>query len=161
MGRPSKLTPETQARIVQAIEVGATYELAAQFGGVCYDTFNNWMRRGEAEQARRDNPRVQEGTKVWDDEQPYLQFFEAVKSAEGKAAIKWLALIDKAASDSWQAAAWKLERRYPETFGRRVVQQEVSGKDGGAIEVNDGLTDAERSARIAAIFDAARARRTG
>ena len=117
MGRPSKLTPETQARIVQAIEVGATYELAAQFGGIAYNTFNEWMKKGEAAKSGR-----------------FLDFYEAVKAAEGKAAIKWLALIDKAAAETWQAAAWKLERRYPETFGRRVVQSEISGKDGGPVE---------------------------
>lgn len=118
MGRPSKLTPETQAHIVQAIEVGATYELAAQYGGVAYNTFNEWMKKGDAAKSGR-----------------YREFYEAVKSAEGKAAIKWLALIDKAATDTWQAAAWKLERRYPNTFGRRVVQNEHTGKDGGAIVI--------------------------
>ena len=41
------------------------------------------------------------------------------------------------------------------------VQNEVTGADGGPIKVTDGLTDDERSARIAALFDAARARRTG
>ena len=31
-------------------------------------------------------------------------------------------MIEMAASEgNWQAAAWKLERRYPETFGRRTV----------------------------------------
>lgn len=114
MGRPSKLTPETQQRIVQAIEVGATYELAAQYGGVHYDTFRRWMEQGGAAKAGR-----------------FFEFYEAIKAAEGKAAIKWLALIDKAAVDTWQAAAWKLERRYPRDYGRTV--QEVSGPDGGAI----------------------------
>ena len=47
MGRPSKLTPECQARIVQAIEVGATYELAAGYGGISYETFRRWMNAGE------------------------------------------------------------------------------------------------------------------
>jgi len=110
----SKLTPEAQARIVQAIEVGATYELAAQFGGIVYNTFNEWMKRGEAANAGK-----------------FHDFYEAIKAAEAKAVIKWLALIDRAAADTWQAAAWKLERRYPEAFGRRMVQAEVSGPGGG------------------------------
>ncbi len=109
-----KLTPEVQARIVQAIEVGATYEIAAQFGGVHYDTFRRWMKAGEKAKSGR-----------------YFAFYEAIKVAESKAVVKWLVIIDKAAPVSWQAAAWKLERRYPETFGRRVVQSEVSGPNGG------------------------------
>ena len=45
-GRPSKLTAESQKRITDAIRVGATYELAAQYGGVAYNTFNEWMKAG-------------------------------------------------------------------------------------------------------------------
>jgi hypothetical protein len=40
-------------------------------------------------------------------------------------------------------------------------QQLLTGKPTERIEQTDGLTDDERSARIAALFDAARARRTG
>ncbi len=117
-GRPSKLTPETQARIAQAIEVGATYALAAQYGGVAYNTFNEWMKKGEAAKAGK-----------------YYDFYELIKNAEGKAAVKWLALIDKAAVDTWQAAAWKLERRYPRDYGRTVVSQEISGPEGGEVNI--------------------------
>lgn len=111
MARKSKLTPETQKRITDAIRVGATYELAAQYGGVAYNTFNEWMKAGEA--ADTGNKR---------------EFYDAVKSAEGEAAIKWLAVIDRAAAEQWQAAAWKLERRYPRDYGRQV--HEITGKDG-------------------------------
>ena len=105
MGRPTKLNPDTQAKIVQAITVGTTYELAAQYAGVHYDTFNNWMNKGSE-------------AKTGD----FFEFFNAVKEAEGRAAVGWLAKIEKAASDgSWQAAAWKLERRYPHEYGRTVV----------------------------------------
>jgi len=111
MGRPSKLTPKTQERIIGAIRVGATYALAAQYGGVAYNTFNEWMKKGEA--ANRG---------------AYREFYDAIKSAEGDAAVKWLALIDKAAAETWQAAAWKLERRYPSDYGRTVQSVEHSGE---------------------------------
>lgn len=110
MARKSKFTPDTQARIVQAIELGATYELAASYGGIHYDTFRTWMNEKPA-------------------------FSEAVKAAEGKAVVKWLAKIEQAASDgNWQAAAWKLERRYPGDYGR--TRTEHTGKDGGPIRVD-------------------------
>ena len=112
MARKSKLTPETQARIVEAIELGATYELAAQYGGVAYNTFNDWMKEGAAAQA---------GVKV--------EFYEAIKAAEGNAVTGWLRKIEAAATDgNWQAAAWKLERRYPRDYGRTVqdVKMEVT-----------------------------------
>lgn len=114
MARPSKLTPEAQAHIVRAIELGATYELAAGYGGISYDTFNAWMKRGE---------KAASGM--------YRQFYEAVKGAESRAAVRWLARIDLA--DTWQAAAWKLERRYPRDYGRRVWEH--TGADGGPIQL--------------------------
>ena len=116
MARPTKLTPETQKRITDAIRVGATYELAAQYGGIAYNTFNEWMKAGEA---------ASSGDKH--------AFYETVKSAEGEAAVRWLAVIDKASAEQWQAAAWKLERRYPRDYGRQI--HEVSGPIGDAIPV--------------------------
>lgn len=126
MARPTKLTPETQAEICRALEMGATFELAAQFGGVSYASFNEWRKRGEAELARREG-NVKPGTRKWETEQPFVQFFEATKKAEARAAIGWLAKIEKAANDgSWQAAAWKLERRYPERYGRKRVDTDIT-----------------------------------
>lgn len=111
MARPTKLTPDAHKRIVQAIQLGATYELAAQYGGVAYNTFNEWMKAGAE---------VKSG--------PFRELYEAVKEAEGKGAIGWLAKIEAAANDgSWQAAAWKLERRYPHEYGRTVVDNKHSG----------------------------------
>lgn len=111
MGRPSKYTPEVAERICQAIELGATYELAAQYGGITYDTFNTW----------RKNKR---------------EFLEAINAAEGKGATKWLAKIEQAASDgAWQAAAWKLERRYPHSYGRTVNETQHTGKDGAPLTI--------------------------
>ena len=104
MGRPTKLNTATQKRIVQAIKMGTTYELAAQYAGISYATFNNWMNQGESALSGE-----------------FFEFFNAVKEAEGKAAVGWLAKIEKAATaGNWQAAAWKLERRYPATYGRTV-----------------------------------------
>lgn len=134
MARPTKLTPDVQKRIVQGIQLGATYELAAQAAGISYNSFNNWMNRGKAEIERRQSPRVKEGTEQWQAEQPFVEFLEEVKRAEGLAVIGWLATIQRAAvSGNWQAAAWKLERRYPEDYGRQVRDVTHSGKDGGDI----------------------------
>jgi len=139
MARPTKLTPDVQERICQAIQLGATYELAAQYGGVHYQTFLDWMEKGRADVAK----------------QPYLAFYEAIKLCEGKAVAGWLAKIEKAASEgSWQAAAWKLERRYPKEYGRTVQEHQGQGKD-GAVEAEvkldfSGLTTEQLKALAAA-----------
>jgi transposase len=104
MARPTKHTPEIIAKIIEAIKMGATYELAAGYAGVSYETLRQWMR---------DKP----------------AFLEDMKRAEGTAAMVWLAKIERAASDgNWQAAAWKLERRHPEMYGRNVVVNEHHGE---------------------------------
>ena len=105
MARKSKYTPETTAKIMKAISLGATYELAAHYAGISYELLRQWM---------------QDKAKV--------AFLEELKRAEGIAALVWLGMIDQAAKDgNWQAAAWKLERRYPHMYGRNVTQVEHSG----------------------------------
>lgn len=102
MARPTKYTPETTKKITDAIRVGATYRLACDYGGITEETFSQWRKR-------------------------YPEFTEAIKEAEGAGAVGWLAKIEKAANEgAWQAAAWKLERRYPESYGRTVVDQRTS-----------------------------------
>jgi hypothetical protein len=55
-----------------------------------------------------------------------------------------------------------LKAKRPEEFKERIAA-EHTGKNGGPIETKDAseLTDAERAARVAALFDLARARRDG
>lgn len=98
-GRKTKYTPETVEKLVTAVKLGATYDLACGYAGISEDTFYRWMN-----------------TKP--------EFSDTIKGAEGAGAIIWLGKIEKAASEgNWQAAAWKLERRYPEKFGRSVIDQ--------------------------------------
>lgn len=95
-----KYTPERVEIIRQAIELGTTYRLAAQAAGINESTFKTWKRE-------------------------YPEFEEIVTIAEGKAAMRWLARIEQAAADGvWQAAAWKLERRYPHSYGRKVIEHD-------------------------------------
>lgn len=111
MARPTKYTPETAKKITDAIRVGATFKLACDYAGITEDTFSNWRKR-------------------------YSDFSDAIKEAEGGAAVGWLAKIEKAANEgTWQAAAWKLERRYPHDYGRQVISQEHSGPAGKPIPV--------------------------
>ena len=124
MPRRSKLTPEVQQRICDAVVIGATYEHAAAYGGITYETLNEWRKMKS-------------------------EFSEALKAAEARAVVGWLAKIEKAASDgTWQAAAWKLERRYPTEYGRTVQQVEHGGPGGGpqVIRIVDEREDADPDA---------------
>ena len=129
MARRSKYTPDVVNRILDAISKGATYELACHYGGIAKDTFYNWLN-----------------TKP--------DFSDAIKNAEGSAVVKWLEQIDKAAEGgTWQAAAWKLERRYPHQYGRTV--QEFQGEV--KVDYSDhSLADLDRE--VMAVLDRGRTR---
>lgn len=101
MARPTKLTPELQAKIAGAIAAGNYQETACELAGIHPSTFYLWMARGEG------------GRK------PYSEFFEAIKKAEAAAEAKRIQQITKASDTDWKAAAWYLERRYPDRWGRR------------------------------------------
>lgn len=116
-GRKSKYTDDVVKRITDAIKLGATYELAANYGGIDYHTFNEW---------RKEKP----------------QFSQAIRDAEGEAVTKWLAKIEQSATKQWQAAAWKLERRYPHAYGKTIQEQQHTGKDGEALTVNFAVVPA-------------------
>lgn len=107
MARPTKLTFETTEKLCEAIRLGSTYELACNFAGVSYNRFNEWRKAGKAAKNGK-----------------FKEFYNAIKKAEGDATNKWLGHIEDAAQDgNWQAAAWKLERRYPDDYGKRIKQQ--------------------------------------
>ncbi len=117
-------------KLEQAILLGATYELAAMFAGISQKTLYTWRQRAETAPA---------GT-------PLAELRERLLQAEGRAAIGWLAKIEKAANEgNWQAASWKLERRYPETYGRtfnKVAFTDASGERDGALVVKVVYEDA-------------------
>jgi len=108
IGHPLMLTEESQEIILKALRLGATYKLAAQAAGVHYTTFNTWMKKGEVEE---------EGI--------YSNFYKDVKKAEQDDAEYCLQKIREASNKgTWQAAAWKLERRHWEGYGANVADKE-------------------------------------
>ena len=57
---------------------------------------------------------------------------KSIKNAEAKDKLKRLAIIRQAAeSGTWQAAAWELERRYRDEYGRSTMDINLAGQPGG------------------------------
>lgn len=117
MARPSLLTPERSQRIAELVSAGNNVDTAAAAAGISEATFYDWMARGRAERERlaagkRSKPKASE--------EIYLQFLEAIEKARAEAEARLVLLIHKAAQEprTWQAAAWLLERRTPEKWGR-------------------------------------------
>lgn len=121
VGRPSKFTQEVRERIIGAVRSGAYNETACAFAGIGESTFYRWL-----EQARQDEQADLEVSE-------YREFWEAIQKAQSEAEIEKLLIISNAAkgkptsdgvpgtAGQWQAAAWFLERKHPERYGRRIV----------------------------------------
>ena len=100
-GRPDKLTPQVQERIVQVIRAGNYAVVAAQVAGIHEDTYHLWMARGEGEGSGK-----------------YSDFFRAVKDAEASAEAEAVAQVRVAARQNWAAGMTWLERKFPSRWGR-------------------------------------------
>lgn len=107
IGRPSKLTPDIQARIVSAIRAGNYIETAAAYVGISKTTLYKWMR---------DGARAKSGKKK--------EFMYAVEKALAVAEMNAVATVKVASDKTWQAAAWHLERSHPDRWGRRAIPGE-------------------------------------
>lgn len=124
-GRPTKLNFDTHNKIITAIRAGNYIETAAAYAGINKSTLYDWLKRGEREKQRvAKNPRY----KIRKSEKPYVEFSNAVEKALAEAEIRDVAIIAKAAEEQWQAAAWRLERKFPDRWGRRVLDVEHKGK---------------------------------
>jgi hypothetical protein len=104
-----QLPPETRKKVTDALRLGLTERLAAQYAGLTYERYLKH---------RKIDP----------------IFADAVKQAEALGAFAWMARIEQAASGGdWRAAAWKLQHRFPSEYGRQVLEH--GGEGGGAIPV--------------------------
>ena len=163
-GRPSKFTQETREKIITALRANAYIETAAAYAGIEKDTFYRWLKMGA---------RAKSG--------PYREFSDAIKQTMGEAEVRDLAVISKAANGydvvkvkrvigpkgdilseetvssrefSWQAAAWRLERKYPQKWGRRD-HIEVGGDTENPVHIKaevEVYSDPIRLAKLIAAF---------
>jgi len=102
-GGPTVLTPEVEAKILGAIrDGGMSFRTACAYAGISDDTF---LRRRKADP----------------------EFAARVEHAREMCKAKLLTQIMAAAPKNWSAAAWLLERLWPEEFGRHRLETEHSG----------------------------------
>jgi hypothetical protein len=111
-GANSKRTPETRKLIIDGLRLGMSQEAAAARAGVSESLFYAWR------------------SEDW-------EFMEDIKKARGELQAELLKRMDAAAeadlAKNWQIMAWKLERMYPEAFGRKfqpvaMVQEHQPGE---------------------------------
>ncbi len=130
MARPTKFDDKIAAQILQAVRVGCYIETAAAYAGISKQTLYNWLKIG----ARRRTG-------------PLHDFHTAFERVLAQAEMRDLALISKAAEEQWQAAAWRLERKFPDRWGRRERHDvSLGAEEGAVIRVTVGGKGAETNA---------------
>jgi hypothetical protein len=127
MARPTKLTAEVEERLVTAIAAGASYRVACDCAQISYQSFRNWIKRAEQ----------------GEDEQ-FLQFLDHIEKAKARGALVLLAQIKEAAKRDWRAAAWLLERRYPDSYGRHPRAEPIFGEDAAPPPASDRTPSSDR-----------------
>ena len=124
IGQPLKLIkPGVKDKLLTALARGATYTIACGYAGISLTTFRKYLKKGEALIDMFEEQIEQHEDKA------FFEFYCDVKRVEYYAAIKWLDKIDKAADFHWQAAAWKLERRYPAEYGKVSIEIKQESED--------------------------------
>lgn len=110
-----KYNADRHTTIVDAVRSGNSLSTSFRLAGINPDTGYEWMRFA------RENP---------DHYFEYAHLLADIEEAQAAYEASRVSLISTAAdTGSWQAAAWWLERRNPETWGRHdKVKHEVNNR---------------------------------
>jgi hypothetical protein len=153
------LTDDTITAIAQAYREGVPMDQAAAIGRIHVRTLSRWLRSGQDELARlTDDPTATPSTEA--KVVAHVRLVRAIKEADADFVRVNLERISRAADGGqlksrtvrvlkdgteevtetyyegrWMAAAWNLERRHTEDFGRQIrASMEISGPSGGPVQ---------------------------
>ena len=136
-GRPSKLTPELQEKILQEIgQHGATYADACLVVGIGRTTFQTWKAKGLAAKSGQFRDFRDELEKA---EARFRQFhLRRIQEAANEASVETRKIVKTIGSGedqkifrevveiqrppTWTASAWLLERKWPELYSRKHLE---------------------------------------
>jgi transposase len=139
-GTTPLLTESLITDLSDVIRQGAYVETAAALCGISKDTFYRWLRQAE----KVDAP------------DSILKLSYAIKKAMAEAELRDLTVIDGAAQNGqWQAAAWRLERKFPHRWGRQAkIQVEYSDSETKSTHGDDPRDEIKKLLGDPAAFDA-------
>ena len=122
-GRKSKYSPQMQSALCAWLKKGCSFKDACAMEGISYETFRTWQSEKSV-------------------------FSVAIKKAEAECKVARIQTILKASDKSWQAAAWWLERRYGDEYGRIPKEEPENAVTMEELEEAGRLQDAERYGTI-------------
>lgn len=107
----TKFTEPMREALIRYIEGGNTIETACKMVGVHKTQFYRWVKRGED---------AREGT-------TFRKFHDDVQAAEARAEVRAMTILQQGMRDDPKWAAWYLERRLPQQYGRRQYTEQQTG----------------------------------
>lgn len=114
VGQKGKLDDQVTKVILQVLRAGGYDETAATRAGVTKKSFYEWLRKGDPAGTDPNLAR-------------YRAFRAEVEKARAESESRSVALVAQAATTNWQAAAWLLERRWPERWARPSQREKDEG----------------------------------
>lgn len=121
MGRPTKLTPELQAKLCGLLREGKFFRHACNACGVDENTVNGWLSKAKEPGAS----------------QELIDFSVACVRARDEGEQRLIENMRTMAIEKldWKQEAWILERMNPKQY-HLTTKSEISGPEGGAIQIS-------------------------
>ncbi len=122
LGRPLTLDAALSTELASLLRRGLTQTDACLVAGVPRSTFYDWLSRGkDLWETHGPDGLVPPETvaKLTVEELVLLDFSDAIAGARAVGKHDALVAIRSGMTDDWRAAAWFLERSFPDEFGRR------------------------------------------
>lgn len=134
VGRPSGLTREVADRIVRILAAGGYVQTAAVAAGITVHQLEKWLARGRPD---GDDPL----------DEPHRELRARIEQARAEGETRNVALIAQAALTNWQAAAWLLERQYPERWARPSQRETAAPSAPPARDPSDPFAEVDELAQ--------------
>lgn len=142
----SKLDNKMQKKIEVYLQRGNYIETICDAVGITDRTFHYWMEWGRKISEEIED--IEERAEIFGIDysvleeykrelkrNKYFLFFQAVKKAQGEGEILLVEKVRDAADDQWQAAAWMLERKFPDKYGRNSTVK-LRGDKENPLQIN-------------------------
>lgn len=139
MPKQSKCTPVRRKIICKAIKAGLGQRRACQLAGVSHTQFKSWVNKGKDnfnQAYRMFSNRIARLNAVNEKEaldiiQSAMKGGEKIRETKIHITDKGMEItkIVKTRGSNWQAAAWRLERMDPETYGRKFIEYKEDEKE--------------------------------
>jgi hypothetical protein len=140
-GRKLILNEEMIKKIATAFEYGNYATVVCDYVGITTVTLAKWLHNGEELQDK-------DPSELTDDERLFVSLFSEVRKARSLSEMRAVERIRQAGERDWKANAWFLERTATTRWGK-VERHELTGADGGAIEVSAEAVERKLQALLA------------